>query len=134
MSEARLLKQIQVAISEAGARVFRNNSALAWAGKVIKPTKIMTVIVGPGDVVIRDARPIHAGLGVGSSDLIGWTPCGKSQHPIARFTAIEVKTVGTRVSDEQAAFINAVNDAGGLGVIAYSVEDAIRGIRGAGDI
>ena len=43
-----------------------------------------------------------------------------------RFLAVEVKAQGGRVSSEQAAFIQTVEAAHGVGVVAYSVDDVIR--------
>jgi len=134
MSEAILMRQIQVAVSKVGARIFRNNSALAWAGAVVKINTIRNITVGPGDVVIRNARPIHAGLCEGSSDLIGWqtkkiTPdmVGLS---VAIFTAVEVKTKKGKSSQQQVQFLEAVKSAGGIAVIARSVEEAVGGLSG----
>lgn len=134
MNESLLMRKIMVALSNAGARVFRNNRALAWAGKVIRPSQFMNVTVGPADVVILGARPIHVGLCEGSSDLIGWrtikiTPdmVGLS---VAIFSAVEVKTNSGRLSSEQRNFIDAVNSAGGIGVVAHSLDEAVKGICG----
>ena len=72
-SESAIMKNIQVAFTNLGARLFRNNVGLAWTGRAKEIKKISNVRVGPGDVVIRNARPIKFGLFKGSSDLIGWT-------------------------------------------------------------
>jgi len=42
-----------------------------------------------------------------------------------RFLAIEVKRPGGRVSPEQRAFIERINDEGGIGFVAYSVDDVV---------
>lgn len=125
--EADLMRKIQIAISTLGARVFRNNVALAWAGKVQRFTERTNVIVNPGDVVVRNARPIHAGLIDGASDLIGWSSTGK-------FMACEVKTESGKLSDEQINFLMAVHSAGGIAIIARSPEEALDKIqKGTGD-
>lgn len=76
----------------------------------------------------------------GGSDIIGWVErncrCGQKGHvPCdclfccdgmprrAIFLAIEVKRPGGKLSPEQAAFLDDVNRAGGLGFKATSVED-----------
>lgn len=127
MSESIIMKQIQIAYSKLGGRLFRNNVAQAWTGKVSIIKSRCSVALESGDVVIRHARPLHAGLCVGSSDLIGWTPqtitaemVGKT---LAVFTAVETKTAKGKLSEEQQAFLNVVQKSGGIGIIARSVED-----------
>lgn len=100
MSETKLMREIQIAVSELGHRVFRNNSGL------------FTTDTG---------KRIRTGLGVGSSDLCGWMGDGT-----ARFLAIEVKTSKGKPTDEQMAFIEAVKKAGGVAFIARSVDEAVR--------
>lgn len=78
--------------------------------------------MNPGDVLIRKARPIHAGLCVGSSDLIGWGKTGL-------FTAIEVKTERGRVTPEQQNFIDAVKRAGGIGAIVRNLEETREALK-----
>lgn len=76
-----------------------------------------------------DGRWVKAGLPPGSSDLIGWTQFSK----VAVFTAVEVKKEGGRVSDKQQKFIDAVNKAGGIGIVAYSVEAFVEQLLAAKD-
>jgi len=125
MSETAILKHIQVAISRAGARVFRNNVALAWAGSSV--TKVGQDF---GDVLIKNARPIHAGLCEGSSDLIGFTPIEVTPDMVGKrlaiFTAIEVKAPRGHVEDIQRNFIDTVRAAGGIAMIARSEDEAIK--------
>ena len=61
------------------------------------------------------------GLGLGSADLVG---CYKG-----RFIAIEVKAT-TGQSDAQVCWQRAVERAGGLYVLAYDVETAVRAVLG----
>jgi hypothetical protein len=129
MKERELLNQIQLAFSRVGARLFRNNVATAWAGKVTRPHKRMLIEVNPGDVIIKQARPLHAGLCEGSSDLIGWTPVKITSEDVGRtvaiFTGVEVKCGRTRTTPEQAAWHDSILRAGGLSRVARSVEDAL---------
>jgi len=97
-----------VAASAAGARVFRNN-------------------VGLFDT--KDGRKIRTGLCVGSSDLIGWTPVqvrpdmvGKK---VAIFTALEVKAGRGSATKDQAAFIEAVKNAGGIAEVVRGEDQAL---------
>ena len=137
MSEANLMRQIQMAASKIGARLFRNNIVTAWQGQVYRPTARVQVSVGPQDVVIRNARAINAGLGVGTSDLIGWAPLVISADMIGKrvaiFSSVEIKTKTGRVTPEQKNFLSVVDGEGGLAILARSIEDAVEGINGAGE-
>ena len=113
MSEANLMRQIQIGIAKNGAKTFRNN-------------------VGLFDTL--DGRKIRTGLCVGSSDLIGWkkiiiTPqmVGKQ---LAVFVAVEVKMPEGESTKEQVNFIEAVTADGGIAFVARSVEEAIAKLRG----
>lgn len=93
-TEADIMREVQLAASKLGCRLFRNNVGMA---------KI-------------EGRVIKYGLVKGSSDLIGWTANG-------RFLAVEVKRPGGIISPEQQRFIEAVNDKGGLGMVVFSAQD-----------
>ena len=71
-----------------------------------------------GSVLIKNARPLHAGLCAGSSDLIGWTVVEITPDMVGRkiavFTAVESKTATGRATAEQLHFINTVRAAGGF--------------------
>lgn len=95
MREADLMRAIQLEASRRGARLFRNNV---------------------GKFRLEGGRWFHAGLGVGSSDLIGWTADG-------RFLAVEVKTPTGRVTKQQLQFIDAVRNAGGVAIVARKTGD-----------
>lgn len=105
-------------------RLFRNNVGTGWAGQSTRVTqgnlRAVAAQLQPGDVVIRQGRPLHAGLCVGSSDLVGW----RSVDGVAQFVAIEVKGARGRASAEQEGFIKAVQAAGGCAAICRSVADA----------
>lgn len=112
-----------------GVRIFRNNVGKCWTGRSVVINTRRQIWVNPGDVIIENGRFFHAGLCVGSSDLIGF----KSEtitpemvgRKIAIFTAAEIKTETGRVSKEQTAFINMVNQFGGIGFVAKNEEEAI---------
>ncbi len=110
MIEVDIMRQIQVALSKDGHRVFRNNVAVGWVGQLVKRHQ-------DGTAILKNARPLHAGLCVGSSDLIGWTSRGV-------MLAIEVKTETGRATPEQLQFISAVRAAGGRAGIARSIQQA----------
>lgn len=139
MKESELLKLIQVKASQLGARLFRNNVARGWIGSYERVTRQQNIPVFPGDVVIRQARRLHSGLGVGSCDLIGWTPVKVTEAMLGRelavFTGIEGKTGKQIATDQQHAFINTVNNMGGIARIlrdADNLEAVIKEARGNG--
>lgn len=125
MAEADFMRHLQKLASKLGARLFRQNSGMAWVGnKVIRgPNSLFKL--GPGDVLIRNARPFHAGH-EGMSDLGGWVPVEVTADmvgsTVAVYTQVEVK-VNARPTDEQIAWIDAVNKAGGRAGVARSDND-----------
>lgn len=126
MKEKDLMQDIMLSGSASGYRLFRNNVAKTWIGKSRRIATRQTVTLEPGDVVISQARRLHAGLCEGSSDVIGWKPTIITPEmvggSVAVFTAAEVKLKG-RATDKQLKFVNAVKKDGGIGVIARSPED-----------
>ncbi len=126
MNEANLMRSIMLACSRGATRLFRNNVAQAWVGKPEQAPRAFSTVIQPGDVVLRNARPRHAGLCTGSSDLIGYTV----RDGAAVFTALEVKTATGRATPEQRQFVEVVNGAGGVAGVVRSVEEAERLLRG----
>ena len=120
MTEHEIQQRILLACGKGPSRLWRNNVALAWTGKAIK--------LDGGDVLIRNARPLHAGLCKGSADLIGLrTVTIGPEHVgqrLAVFCAIEVKSATGRPTPEQTAFLALVREMGGLAGIARVVDDA----------
>lgn len=68
----------------------------------------------------------HYGLCIGSADLIGWKTITIADKRVAQFVALEVKTKTGRLTAEQERFIELVRNAGGVGEVVRSVEDAKR--------
>lgn len=140
MSEAGLLKKFMLEYSKMGSRLFRANTGRGWTGQTAGPVKqTKRVTVHPGDVVLRRARPFH-GMNKGTSDLLGWTSIKITPEmvgtTVAVFTAVEAKTEHVAPTREQKAFIQTLNDSGGIGVIARKLEDVLRTVsnfRGRGD-
>jgi hypothetical protein len=130
MKETNIQNEIMIALSKAGATIFRNNVGVGWAGKAEKQTRSGVVQVHPGDVVVRNARPLRAGLCKGSADLIGWMPVAITQEmvgtTVAVFLAPEIKTKTGASSVEQRRFINAVNKSGGRAGVARNSSDAVQ--------
>jgi hypothetical protein len=108
MSEAAIQQSVRLALGQHPAvRMFRNNS-----GAYKDP---------------RSGRVIRYGLATGSADLIGWqtvtiTPDMVGQR-FARFVSVEVKAPKGRLTPEQETWRAAVLKAGGIAVVARSVED-----------
>ena len=123
--ETALMKELQIAASSLGARLFRQNVGLAWVGRVERVQRARSVVVQPGDVVIRKARPFKAGI-AGMSDLGGWVPVVITPEmvgaTVAVYAQVEVKD-GARVTGEQTRWIDAVRRSGGLAGIARNISD-----------
>lgn len=122
MRESSILKRCLLALSDVGILALRNNTALAWVGQATKITRPMVIAVQPGDVIVRNARPLHAGLGKGGGDIV-------TCHD-GRFGMVEVKTDTGRVSADQRTFAAAVQAHGGLYGIARSPDEAVAVARG----
>ncbi len=133
MAEADLMRSLQMLASKLGARLFRQQVGMAWVGDAKRVSRSDMVRVYPGDVVIRNARPFHAGV-VGMSDLGGWVPVVVTVDmvgsTVAVYAQVEVK-VNTKASKEQAAWIAAVNNAGGRAGVARDDNDLSRIILGS---
>ena len=122
MKESEIQSRALLALSHGDTRLFRNVTAMGWGGRV-------TARRG-STVTIQDSRPIHAGLCRGSSDTIGWLSIEITPDmvgtKIAVFTAIEFKAARRRPTDDQVHFGEAVQAAGGLFGVAWTVEDAAK--------
>ena len=129
MSEHITQQRILLACGSGNVRLWRNNVGTGWAGQATKvtPGNLHAIAAGlrPGDVVIRQGRPLHAGLCVGSSDLIGYRVVDR----VAQFVALEVKSATGRPTAQQTQFLDHINAVGGLAGIARSVDDAAAILR-----
>lgn len=109
-------------LSRGLTRLFRCNTGMGWAGNISER--------GKGWIKIFNPRPLHAGLTVGGSDTIGWTSVEITPQMIGKrvavFTAIEFKAPGKYPSREQRNFLEIVREAGGIGGVAHSVDDAVK--------
>lgn len=130
MSDGPFLKKLLLACGRGPVRLFRNNNARAWvpSGEPVVARTTCQVTMHAGDVLLRRARPLHAGLAVGSGDLVGWktvevTPDMIGQR-VAVFVSIEAKEGTGRMSPAQKDWANAVRAAGGLAAEIRSVEQA----------
>lgn len=122
MSEAALIAAV---LRRHGARpdlrLFRNSVGLGWFGKLIVVVKSPSNhFLLPGDVVLRGARKMTAGLAEGSADVIGIQRVGE----LGRFVSIELKTPNVRVQAHQKAWESMVLKFGGLAGVVRSLEDS----------
>lgn len=124
MTEHETQQRILLACGSGTTRLWRNNVGTGWAGQATQVTAANATAIGqtlrPGDVVVRQGRPLHAGLCVGSSDLIGY----RQVDGVAQFVAIEVKSERGRPTPQQVQFLNHIQAAGGCAGITRSVDDA----------
>ena len=114
MSETDILHAVMIRLSQAGAKIFRNNQGVA---------------------VYPDGSRVRYGIAnPGGSDLIGWVPVTITPdmvgQQIAVFVAAEVKTPRGRANPKQRRFLDAVAAAGGFAAILRSEDDAARLVRG----
>lgn len=131
--EANVMRSIQVKVSSIGTRLFRNNVGIGWVGNITKVSIPGKIQINPGDILLKNPRPLHAGLCDGSSDLIGWTPVKITQQMVGKtvavFTAVEVKTETGHASEVQKNFLETIKSTGGIGLIGRSDESVIEGIH-----
>ena len=120
-NESSIMKDIQLKWSKNGWRLWRNNVALGWAGE---PKRLKN-----GDILLSNPRPLHSGLCVGSSDLIGFIPTViKPEHlgkTLAIFAAIECKSKSGRLTEQQKFFLDMVTKSGGHARCARGYEDSL---------
>ena len=117
MKEIELGKKIQLMASSLGHSIFRCNRGIGWVGKAIRFSETMKIEVHAGDVLIKKARPLHAGLVDGNGDFIGYSSTGK-------FISVEIKTETGIIRPDQITWCDAVNKAGGIAGIVRDEETA----------
>ena len=137
MSDTAFLNRMLLACSRGPVRLFRNSVGIGWIGKTERVTRATSVMVYPGDVVIRKARALHAGLTEGSGDLIGWE--SRTIHPEhvgqtwAVFASVEGKQGSDRLRPAQIVWRDQVRAAGGIADAARSPEEAKAMFLGGGE-
>lgn len=135
--ESPVLKKIMLALGTLpGVRSFRNNVALAAAGRIHWIKRPETIALQAGDAVVRNARPLHAGLVKGSGDLIGWKRVTVTPNMVGKdlavFLSVEVKDGDKgKTSLEQNHWRNVVIGFGGIAIVARSEADAVEQIEKA---
>ena len=126
MTETNITRSIMLAIGRtlSNVRVFRNNTGMAWQGDTVRKGSLL---------IIKNPRPLQAGLCEGSSDLIGWTSMEITPEMVGKkvavFTALEVKSSRGSASDEQRNFIQRVKEAGGIATVVRTEQEAIDALK-----
>ncbi len=117
--ETKLLTDARAKFSRGTSRLFRNNVGAAFVGP--------HYWLPDGSVVITKPTRIQYGLGVGTSDLIGWRSRIIHEADVgfrmAQFVAIEGKSPAGKATETQSAFLTTVWEHGGLAGVARSEED-----------
>jgi hypothetical protein len=107
MTESERIREILASLPP-NERLFRINSGMGWAGKVIRRDS--------ESVLIHRPRPFHAAP-EGWPDLCGWTEIEITPEmvgqKIAVFTGVEVKVTG-RLNQRQRAFRDVIEGMGGM--------------------
>jgi hypothetical protein len=110
--EHAIQKEIMLALgSRQDTRVFRNNC---------------------GKLQDRNGQWVSYGLMRGSADLIGWQTRTITAADVGKrmavFLSVEIKSPTGIVRPDQKRWLDAVEIAGGIGVVARSVDDALQRI------
>lgn len=120
-NEQNIEAEIRLAAAKLGTTLFRNNVAVCYQGNVTR--------LSDGSIHIQNPRIVHAGLFIGSSDEIGYTPIkittdmvGKT---VAVFTSIEVK-YRSSLRKEQITWLTRIKDVGGIAGVVRSSDDVIK--------
>jgi hypothetical protein len=121
-SESAIQARILLECGRGGTVLFRQNTARGWVGESTKYQRATQVMVYPGDVVVRNARPLHAGLCIGSPDIVGWEPL-----------VITAEMVG-RPTPEQRNFLDRLSSAGGVAALVRSPDEARAALASAGTV
>jgi hypothetical protein len=101
MNETAYRNQLQIDLSAAGFRVFRNNVGIFFT---------------------HNGTPTRCGLCKGSADLIGIAPGG-------RLLSIETKSKAGRTRPEQVAWAEMINKMGGIAIFARPGDDVVGTIK-----
>lgn len=119
MKESDLMRLIQIEATKLGHRLFRNNTGMGYVGEPVRQPN--------GDILLKKPRPLHAGLLIGSSDLIGYVPRVITQSDVgsqlAIFTSCEVKIKSGKLSNAQQTWLKNVQEAGGIGLVVRSTQE-----------
>lgn len=123
MGASEITARLMISWSKVKGRLFRNNTGSGWTSNI-------KWSMPDGSLVLKNPRPLKAGLVKGGSDTIGWTPIVITREMIDLtlpvFTAIEIKGDKDRPTKEQLNFIDEVNKANGIGFFQYEDTDPLK--------
>jgi len=138
IEESNIVQRCRIAASRSGARLFRNNRGLFLTLDALPRLRDALKrggIIGVQNMLNANClRKVRAGLEVdGSGDLIGWKSITITPEMVGRriaiFCAAEIKAESGKASDNQLAFIENVQQAGGIAFIARSEQDVIDNLK-----
>jgi len=116
-SEKKILNDILIEVSALPrTMVYRQNTGQAWQGRPCDVPVGEYIKVLPGMKILAEARPISFGL-LGAGDAVGST----NGRPLQ----IETKTLTGRQREVQVAFGRAWEKAGGIYLLARSVDECL---------
>lgn len=135
MRESEIQSKIRDALCSGGTRVFRNNvgSALVVSHRSSSAKQsIISKCIELATKLGAHASRIKFGLHEGSGDLIGYKQVTITPEMVGRtvavFLSVEVKTDKGRPSEDQVRWLDHINQAGGIAIIARSPEGAKEGV------
>lgn len=121
--EAKLQKEIRISLAErkrvGGPRVHVVSnfvgSVISWA--------LVARVIRSGDLdELRRTHPVQAGLGTGSSDLVGMI------RGSGRVFVLEIKMPGEKPRPDQVAWLSLVRRWGGFACVVRSPEEALAAV------
>ena len=121
-SEHEIQNEIRIAVGkEQTATLFRANVGEAWTGTLASSNL--------NRVVIEDARRFRSGLPIGFPDLFGFRTVTVTPEMVGKKLAVsaflEVKKPGGRTSKAQEKMHAFLHEAGAVGGVARSAEEAV---------
>ena len=130
--ESNIFKECQIRASKLGARIWRQNSGISWAGKATRVEKNGQYTLKIGDVIIRNGYALRSGF-PGISDGGGYCMVTVTPDMVGQSmpVVLQVETkADTVVTDEQRKFIAHVRGVGGRAGVARCADDVDRIIAG----
>jgi hypothetical protein len=125
MSEHRIQNEIRNELA-GQCILFRANVGKGWTGSDC-------IKLPNGDMLIKNPRPFDTGLPPGFGDLFGLVKREITAEMVGQtvgvYIAADVKTDTGKLTDKQAAYLNAVNANGGFAGTWRCVDDAVATLK-----
>lgn len=124
MAETETLKKVMLKLGAKNwLKIWRNNTGQAWQGKrfgLKRGTRVVdemgrSIVIEPGDILIKSARPVNFGL-AGSGDIAGIIAPG------GIMIYIETKYGRYKQTEQQKRFAKMIQDMGGIYIVARDPE------------